>query len=255
VDDPYALDALYYDIVHAGAPDDDAGLWLSFAGRTNRPVLELGAGTGRIALALAAAGHSVTAVDPSPSMLDRARARATEAGLAIDFLTGTAATVPLPAETFGFVVIPADVFLYCRDAAEQIATLQAVRAAMHFNATLAVDLPGPAAWLDPSLNGQPLLAFRGRDAEGNELEAWHVREDDLATQERLLDVRYETVHPGGAVSRRTSTHRLRYVGRFEMEHLLTLAGLALADVYGDYDLGPLTADSERMIVVARRAGG
>jgi hypothetical protein len=36
---------------------------------------------------------------------------------------------------------------------------------------------------------------------------------------------------------------------------LDRAGLALADVYGDYDLGPLTNDSERMIAIARRRGG
>jgi hypothetical protein len=31
--------------------------------------------------------------------------------------------------------------------------------------------------------------------------------------------------------------------------------LAQADVYGDYELGPLTNESERMIVIARRANG
>src|SRR5688572_17502346 len=38
-DDPYAVDAEYYDLVHASHPGDDTGLWLSFAGRTDRPVL------------------------------------------------------------------------------------------------------------------------------------------------------------------------------------------------------------------------
>ena len=40
-----------------------------------------------------------------------------------------------------------------------------------------------------------------------------------------------------------------------MELLLSIAGLALLDVYGDYDLGPLTNESERMIVIARRQQG
>ncbi len=39
------------------------------------------------------------------------------------------------------------------------------------------------------------------------------------------------------------------------EYLLDLAGLALVDMYGDYDLGPLTSDSERMIAIARRKNG
>src|SRR5688572_26418983 len=44
-DDPYAVDAAYYDAIH-GSFRDDIGLWLSFAGRTDRPVLEVGCGTG-----------------------------------------------------------------------------------------------------------------------------------------------------------------------------------------------------------------
>jgi hypothetical protein len=68
-------------------------------------------------------------------------------------------------------------------------------------------------------------------------------------------VTYEATNADGVVRRRTSTHVLRYVYRFEAECLLELAGLALVDVYGDYDLGPLTNESERMIVMARRRDG
>jgi hypothetical protein len=57
------------------------------------------------------------------------------------------------------------------------------------------------------------------------------------------------------VHRWQSEHQLRYVYRFEMEYLLSIAGLAQTDVYGDYELGPLTNESERMIVIARRANG
>jgi SAM-dependent methyltransferase len=255
VDDPYALDATYYDLVHADVPDDDIGLWLSFAGRTDRPVLEVGTGTGRIAIALAVAGADVVAVDPSSEMLARAGEASAAAGAKLDLREGTAASVPLPAEHFGLVLVPADVFLYCRDTADQLETLTALAAAMHFNATLIVDLPGPGAALDPSLNGQLLLAFAGADDAGDRLEVWHVREDDPAMQTRTLTVRYETITGEGCLRRQTTIHRLRYVYRYEMEHLLALTGLACTGVYGDYELGPLTADSERMIVVARRMGG
>ena len=37
--------------------------------------------------------------------------------------------------------------------------------------------------------------------------------------------------------------------------MLRFADLALTDVYGDYELGPLTNESERMIVIARRTTG
>jgi hypothetical protein len=48
---------------------------------------------------------------------------------------------------------------------------------------------------------------------------------------------------------------LRYTGRYELEYVLRAAGWRIADVYGDYDLGPLTNDSGRMVVIARPAKG
>jgi SAM-dependent methyltransferase len=252
--DNYAVDAAYYDLTHADQ-DDDVGLWLSFAGRSERPVLEVGVGTGRIALALARAGHTATGLDPSAAMLAIAREKAGAEGLPITLLLGTALEASLEADAFGFVLVPQDVFLYCEDEEEQLATLLALARCMHFNATLALDLPGPALWLDPDTNGQPLLVWSGETPAGEPLDVWHVHEDDLGGQTRWLRVSYERLGEGGLVRRENTTHNLRYVYRYEAEHLLEIAGLVVTGVYGDYDLGPLTNESERMIVVARRRDG
>ncbi len=252
--DPYAIDARYYDLIHAGH-DDDIGLWASFAGRSERPTLEVGTGSGRIALALARDGYAVTGLDPSATMLARAREHAEAEGLAVTLLEARTQDAELPAEAFGFVLIPADVFLYCADGEEQQAVLRTLVAAMHFNAVLALDLPGPALWLDPTSNGQPILAWTGEGPDGVPLDVWHVHEDDLAAQERWLRVTYETTGADGLVRRASSEHRLRYVYPFEAEQIVTRAGLVVSGVYGDYDLGPLTNDSARMIVIAGRSAG
>ena len=252
--DPYAVDAGYYDLVN-DAPDDDIGLWLSFAGRTERPVLEVGTGTGRIAIAMARAGHTVTGTDPSAAMLKHARSKADEAGTTVTFLEGMLDAIPLAAESFGLMVVPADVFLYCADGDAQLAMLTAIERLLHFNGTLALDLPGPAAGLDAETNGMPILAWTGEGPDGQALDVWQVHEDDLAVQTRWLRLSYESTGEDGLVRRRTSEHQLRYLYRFEVEYLLRLVGLAVADVYGDYDLGPLTNSSERMIVIARRIRG
>ncbi len=253
-DDPYAADAQYYDAIH-GNLRDDVGLWLSFAGRTDRPVLEVGCGTGRIAIELARAGHAVTGIDPSAAMLERARARAEDLAVDIALIEGRPLELTLERDHYGLVLVPADVFLYCGDAMEQVATLGWLAGGLQFNGVLAVDLPGPALWLDPATNGQVMLTFSGETAEGTRFDAYQVHEDDLAAQERWLRVTYEQVDETGVVHRTSSEHRLRYVYRYEAEHLVKLAGLLLVDIYGDYDLGPLTNDSERMIVLARRTDG
>lgn len=251
---PYALDAEFYDLIHDGH-DDDIGLWQSFALRTSRPVLEVGCGSGRIAVELAAAGATVTGIDPSPAMLALARERAAGAGVTVDLREAALPGAGLEAGRYGFVLVPQDVFLHLEDGETQRAALTELAEAMAFDATLAIDLPGPASWLDPASDGQPVLAWHGETATGTALDVWHVKEDDLADQTRWLRVTYEETAADGSVRRRSSEHWLRYVGRFEAEYLLDLGGLALADVFGDYDLGPLTNASERMILTARRKRG
>ena len=72
--------ARLYDLDLSQDPGD-LDLYLALADRANGPILELAAGTGRLAVPLAAAGHDVTAVDVDPAMLARARDRATAAAL------------------------------------------------------------------------------------------------------------------------------------------------------------------------------
>ena len=64
----------------------DLDLYLALAERTGGPVLELAAGSGRLAVPLAAAGNRVTAVDLDPAMLARARTFAAREGVGEDRL-------------------------------------------------------------------------------------------------------------------------------------------------------------------------
>src|SRR5436305_14465362 len=59
-------------------------------------VLDLGCGTGNAALLAAERGATVTGVDPSPRLLEVARALAGERRLPAGFLPGDAAAIPLP---------------------------------------------------------------------------------------------------------------------------------------------------------------
>ena len=67
---------------------------------TGAPILDLGTGTGRAAMALARRGARVTGVDASKEMLSVARRRADEAGLQIDFSDGDAQSLAFPDATF-----------------------------------------------------------------------------------------------------------------------------------------------------------
>jgi 2-polyprenyl-3-methyl-5-hydroxy-6-metoxy-1,4-benzoquinol methylase len=72
--------ARLYDLDLSDDPGD-LDLYLALAGQTGGPILELAAGSGRLAVPLAGAGYEVTGVDLDRAMLDRARAAADTAGV------------------------------------------------------------------------------------------------------------------------------------------------------------------------------
>ena len=251
--DPYAIDAAWYDAIH-GDGGDDLDFWLPLVAEHGGPVLEVGAGTGRIARPLARAGHAVTALDPSLAMLAIARRRAAAEGLAVSFVEGRLPGAELPPAAFATVILPNDVFLACASGDEQAAALTAAATALAPGSRLALDVAGPGHWLDPDGNGEPILAWSG-DVGGERLEVWHVRHDDLATQTRRLRIRYEVTAADGQVRQTESEHVLRYVTLPELTSMLDAAGLRVLDTWGDYLLGALTNASERLIVTAELVEG
>jgi SAM-dependent methyltransferase len=68
--------AVVWHDLECGGYGADLPLWRELARQADGPVLELGAGTGRVALDLAGAGYQVTALDSDPVLLDELARRA-----------------------------------------------------------------------------------------------------------------------------------------------------------------------------------
>jgi SAM-dependent methyltransferase len=89
--------------VECGAYTADLALWEELAADGGGPVLEVGAGTGRVALHLARAGHDVTALDIDPLMLEALERRAGE--LSVRIVVADAAGFELDGP-FGLIAVP-----------------------------------------------------------------------------------------------------------------------------------------------------
>ena len=76
-------DGVIWHDVECGGYTADLALWRELAARAGGPVLELGAGTGRVALDLAAHGHEVTALDSDATLLAELGQRAKRRGLQV----------------------------------------------------------------------------------------------------------------------------------------------------------------------------
>jgi SAM-dependent methyltransferase len=96
------LDVLWHDL-ECGAYDEDLPLWRALAGETGGPVLDVGAGTGRVSRDLAAGGVSVVALDADASLLEALERRAT--GLPVETVVADARDFVLH-RCFSLVLVP-----------------------------------------------------------------------------------------------------------------------------------------------------
>ena len=84
----------------------DLPLWRELACDESMAVLDLGAGSGRVTLDLAEAGHRLTAVDLDPELLSALRERARERGLQVEAVQGDAREFSLPQRDFDLCLVP-----------------------------------------------------------------------------------------------------------------------------------------------------
>jgi SAM-dependent methyltransferase len=100
--------------VECGRYVADLDLWHELARQAGGPVLDVGAGTGRVALDLARAGHRVTALDLDAELLEALRERAS--GLPIDTVVADAAGFDA-GEGYALVAVPMQTIQLLPDAA------------------------------------------------------------------------------------------------------------------------------------------
>ncbi len=95
-------EAIWHDL-ECGGYGEDLSFWRQLAARTGGPVLDVGAGTGRVTLELARAGHAVLALDHDDALLEVLRERA--GALEVRTLVGDARAFWL-GETFPLCIVP-----------------------------------------------------------------------------------------------------------------------------------------------------
>ncbi len=249
--------AAVYDAIYADR--DDAAFWQATAAAAGGgPMLELGCGTGRVLVPLAQAGAEITGLDLSTQMLERCRAKLEserpEVRDRARLLAADMTSFDL-GRRFAAIICPFGGFQQLRTVEQQLACLDRCRTHLLPHGTLVLDLPNP----DPA----PPSHVRDEIADGEasaELVDWTggrrirwwvtVVDYQRSLQCTECEVTYEIVAPDGATRRLVETITLRYIFRYELEHLLVRAGFRIAAFYGDYDRSPFADGSPAMIAVA-----
>ena len=249
-EDAYADDELarLYDLAHDGY-DEDLALYEQFARRGGR-VLELGVGSGRVALRLADAGYDVVGLDASPAMLGRLRKRIHgDIVQRLRVVEGDMRDFDLGGERFGLICCALGTFGHLIETGEQVAALRCVARHLEPDGVFVAQVQ-PVTGVDWDAGGAVRLGWTRTDADtGEMISLTRSMTASAARQTTTETLIFDRIGGDGTVRRRTVDVTLRAFGRFEVELLLERAGLRLTGVYGGPDLSPFDDASDTMVLV------
>lgn len=213
---------------------EDVGFYVDEALAAGGPVVELGVGTGRIAVPVALAGVRVIGVDSSPGMLEVCRRHAEAAGVAdfVDLRLGDLRRPPV-AERVGLVLAPFRSFLHMETDEARLEALRATRALLVPGGRFVFDVFAPGA--------DDIAETHGRWIE-REPGIFERAEWDEERSRLVLGVR----GPGGE-----TTMSLAWLPPERWTALVEQAGFEVLATYGWFDRKPY-AGGEDTIWVARR---
>jgi SAM-dependent methyltransferase len=212
---------------------EDVGFYLEEARRSGGPVVELGIGTGRIAVPIAVEGIPVIGIDSSEGMLEVARERGELAGVELDLRFGDLRDPPLEGE-FPLVIIPFRSLLHMQTDADRRAALGAVHAHLEPAGRFVFDVFTPGADDIAETHGVWLQREPG---------IFERAEWDEDRQTLVLRVRGE-----GAEAELT----LAWLTVGEWRDLLVEEGFVVDAVYGWFDRAPWRGGEDSIWVCRRR---
>ncbi len=227
-----------YDDWYADISDAEATVLALWRLAEGRPLLELGVGTGRIAIPLAASGAAVVGVDGSAAML---RAMAAKPGAErVPVVRADMAELPL-AGPFGLVFVVVNTFFNLTAEAAQRRCVAGVAEVLEPGGRFVVEAFVP----------DPHLPERGREVRAQSVAGSVIVTIERDPERQTVRAAHEHTDSEGQLNRRPWT--IRYVTPEQLDLLCADAGLALEHRWRDWVGTPFDADASHHVSVYRKS--
>jgi SAM-dependent methyltransferase len=244
------------DVVAYQGVANDVERYIGLAIAEGAPVLELCCGTGRVAIPIARAGMATTAVDISNGMLETFRTTLGREEASVRALITLSCQdireLSLPRRDYRFCFFAFNSLLCIPTFEGQLAALKAAASHLAPGGLLAVDAVNP---LKLKLEGNPVpvpFFTRINPRTGNHYTRFAMSDPVDIEQCQRLHGWYDEVGTNGQVTRSAYSLQWRPIFRHELELMLRFVGLEIEAIEGGHLREPLTAQSSKLFVLARK---
>ena len=248
--------AQYYDLQSAELSQDDVPFYLDYAARLGGDILELACGTGRLAMPLAEAGHTVWGLDLSLEMLGQCQEKMARHPQNVqervslfhmnmaDFSFG---------RTFPLIILGLRSFQALTREKEQLSCLANVRNHLADDSLFIIDVFKPHEPIDESWVREEQNNLETVDPRSGAYVRFadHPRKIDLENQIIYPDLIYYISHPDGKEERLVEPLTLKYYFEDQMRELLLKTGFTIKEEMGYYDKRPISEGPELIFVCSR----
>ena len=243
--DAFYSNARLYDLMFPGGPAVD--FYRADTTRHGGRVLELGCGTGNKLIPIASGGQPCVGLDLSADMLGEARRKASERGVAVEWVQGDMRAFDL-GRTFDYVFITANSLLHLHEADDLVSCFRSVRRHLAPGGRFVFDIFNPDIHLLAAADGvrrtRESLAFTDPDRG-------RVSVDVADTYDAPAQVTRGTwyLSTSSEPDFVVAPLEIRSVFPQELPLLLALAGLELVERFGDWSGRPFAVDSPLQLCV------
>jgi len=240
----YEFVADLYDHVVPYRDRPDVTFFVEAAQESGGPVLEIGSGTGRVLIPTARAGIEIVGLDLSSHMLEICRERLLQepedVQARVQLVQGDMRDFELD-RAFRLVTLPFRPFQHLTTVEDQLSCLGSIHRHLAAGGRLILDIFNPSL---EALTSDTVGQEIGDEPEfttpdGRRVVRRHkIVSRDLHSQINHVELIYYVTHPDGREERLVHAFPMRYLFRFEAEHLLARCGFEVEDVYADFDKSP-----------------
>jgi ubiquinone/menaquinone biosynthesis C-methylase UbiE len=254
----FSYPAEYYDEDYTvGVPDrGDIAFYKKYAVQKSSPILELGCGTGRILIPIAQTGIECYGLDFNREMLGVCETKARALDLKNVHLQVASMENFRYDKQFSLIYIPFRSFQHLLSTEDEIRCLQLAHEHLRQDGLLILDVFAPKI---------DRIAGYGKQKEEWEKEFSRKNERTESTITRYYQARADLVQQvvdvtmkweerdsrGGLVAKKEGNFKLRYIFRYELEHLLVRCGFE-PKIYGNFDERPYDYVSGETIAVCKK---